>query len=161
MYRRDAPVHSDVNWRLLTCWKWLQSTWVKQSGKVKAHCRDAKDDKLLPAVISMKKNWRQDLTKRRLRGEPKDRKSGENARIERARECELERESEREEETTTTTTQSGGKSSRRRKWELQRKNPTGGPPKMSLMDVSHPRSHHFPAYNLSLESHGRLPGLAG
>jgi hypothetical protein len=52
------------------------------------------------------------LARRRLRVE-KDRKSVENARIERARECELERESEREEETTTT--QSGGKSSRRRK----------------------------------------------
>ncbi len=46
-------------------------------------------------------------------------------------------------------------------WELQRNNPTGGPPKMSLMDVSHRRSHHFPTHNLSLESHGRSPGLAG
>jgi hypothetical protein len=105
----------------------------------------------------MKKKRRQELTRRRLRGGTEGQKERENARIERARECELERESERDEETTTTTTQSGGKSSRRRKC---------GNFKETIQPGVRPRCSHgclsstITSHNLSLESHGRLPGLA-
>jgi hypothetical protein len=155
MYRRDAPVHSDVNWRLLTCWKWLESTWVEQLGKVKANCRDAKDDKLQPAVISMKKKWRQELTRRRLRGgtegqkERWERKNRTRERV-RARKREWER----------------GRDDDDAKWREKFSTTEMGTSKKqsnrgSAQDVSHPRSHHFPSHNLSLESRGRLSGLAG